>query len=765
MAGSAVIGALRVNLGIDSAEFQEGLRNAAKSLKGLGQQMTKIGAGLSAAVTAPLTAFGVSIVKTAGDFEASMNRVDAATGATAEEFKALEKLALDLGANTSKSASESADMLEMLAKNGLDATQILDGAAVAAIKLSEATGGDLSRSADVATNVMAQFGKEAKDLAPIVDQITAVTLASQFGFDDYALALGQAGGVAGAVGVDLTDFNAVLAATSSVFNSGSDAGTSFKTFLTRLVPASDTAAAAMESLNLKFFNADGSMKSMSGVAEELRTKMSGLSDEALNENMTDIFGVDGMRTAIMLMKEGGAGIDAMIQKVNQKGVAEEQAAARMKGFNGEMEKLSGAFENLQIAIASSGLLEMVTGFVTQISGWIDALAATNPELLKWGTIIAGLAAALGPVVLAVGMLATGIAAISAPVALVVGGIAALTAGIIAFWPEIDAAGKAVNQFLFSIGPNLLAALNTAKQKFLDLGTYLEGLSNQIVGFFAALPGQMLQIGGQIIDGLWNGIKSKWESVKAGVAGIANSITTSIKSTLGIHSPSKVMHEVGVNTMQGLANGMASMNDEVKGIAADTANAIATIKPQLGDAWAGLREVTSEAKAAHNDLSSMFSGLGSSIAGLIKGTKSWRDVLADVLGQLAQAAISSIGAGGSGGGLGGFLSGLLGGLVGFARGGTILPGGAGGIDSQLVMFRKSPNERVDITKPGQTLSGSREITLHVIGEEGPMFRPTIQAESEGVAMKVTQGGFDQYDKSQRRGGVAVNQGSYQMLKRR
>lgn len=58
--------------------------------------------------------------------------------------------------------------------------------------------------------------------------------------------------------------------------------------------------------------------------------------------------------------------------------------------------------------------------------------------------------------------------------------------------------------------------------------------------------------------------------------------------------------------------------------------------------------------------------------------------------------------------GGFLSSIFGGigkLFGFARGGTIMPGGAGGIDSQLVMFRKSPNERVDITKPGQTLAAS------------------------------------------------------------
>jgi len=68
--------------------------------------------------------------------------------------------------------------------------------------------------------------------------------------------------------------------------------------------------------------------------------------------------------------------------------------------------------------------------------------------------------------------------------------------------------------------------------------------------------------------------------------------------------------------------------------------------------------------------------------------------------------SSFGGSSSGGGFLGSIFAGIGKLFGFARGGTIMPGGGGGIDSQLVMFRKSPNERVDITKPGQTLESGR-----------------------------------------------------------
>ena len=66
---------------------------------------------------------------------------------------------------------------------------------------------------------------------------------------------------------------------------------------------------------------------------------------------------------------------------------------------------------------------------------------------------------------------------------------------------------------------------------------------------------LLQIGKDIIDGLVNGIKGKIEDVKNAVKDIAGSITGKIKDILNIHSPSRVMAELGMFTSQGLADGM------------------------------------------------------------------------------------------------------------------------------------------------------------------------------------------------------------------
>ena len=62
----------------------------------------------------------------------------------------------------------------------------------------------------------------------------------------------------------------------------------------------------------------------------------------------------------------------------------------------------------------------------------------------------------------------------------------------------------------------------------------------------------------------------------------------------------------------------------------------------------------------------------------------------------------------GGGIASFFKNLLG----FAKGGTIFPG-SGGQDSQVVAFRKSPNERVDITKPGQSLHSGEVVVKNTI----------------------------------------------------
>jgi TP901 family phage tail tape measure protein len=81
-----------------------------------------------------------------------------------------------------------------------------------------------------------------------------------------------------------------------------------------------------------------------------------------------------------------------------------------------------------------------------------------------------------------------------------------------------------------------------------------------------------QVGKNIISGLINGIGSMASAVWNKAKEIASGIGNTIKKALNIHSPSRVMMELGVYTGEGFANGIESMIRKVQGVTADMANA-------------------------------------------------------------------------------------------------------------------------------------------------------------------------------------------------
>lgn len=413
MTGQATIGALNVMLGLDSSQFVGGLRaaqgqlrRAGREMAAVGKQLSEVGRNLTLGMTVPLGAFGIATVKAAANFESSMIKVGISTKATTAQMAEMEASARAIGKATVFSASEAADAMDMLAKTGLGVDDILGGAAKAAVDLAAATGSELEPAAAAISDSMQQFKLTASQLPGVVDQITGAVNESKLSFEDFAAASGQSGGVAAALGVTFQDFNAVLAGTSSLFASGSDAGTSFKTFLTTLTPKSNEAAAAMKAYGLSFFEANGSLKSMAEVAEELRTKLGGLNDQAKTQVLKDIFGTDAMRTAIGLMNQGAAGLDLVAKKIRETDAA-AQSAKRMEGFNGQLKQLQGAFEDLGIAIGKSGILAAATDLVKGFARATEAAASLSPELMRTALGGVALLAAIGPVNIAVGAIAGG----------------------------------------------------------------------------------------------------------------------------------------------------------------------------------------------------------------------------------------------------------------------------------------------------------------------------------------------------------------------
>ena len=73
----------------------------------------------------------------------------------------------------------------------------------------------------------------------------------------------------------------------------------------------------------------------------------------------------------------------------------------------------------------------------------------------------------------------------------------------------------------------------------------------------------LDIGKNLITGLWNGIKNNFDWVINKIKGLGSSIIKAVKGIFGIHSPSTEFAYIGTMNMQGLINGMDEMQPEVQ----------------------------------------------------------------------------------------------------------------------------------------------------------------------------------------------------------
>ena len=81
------------------------------------------------------------------------------------------------------------------------------------------------------------------------------------------------------------------------------------------------------------------------------------------------------------------------------------------------------------------------------------------------------------------------------------------------------------------------------------------IANGIIDAFKNLKDNLFDIGKNAINGLWDGMKNTWDTVKTGIADFVSGITTGFTDGLDIHSPSRVMAEIGGYTIAGFNNGI------------------------------------------------------------------------------------------------------------------------------------------------------------------------------------------------------------------
>lgn len=265
--------------------YKDSLNALNTSANKLGSDLANIGRIAVQALTAVGGAAVAGIGKATSvgsEFEASMSKVQAISGATAEEFNALAVEAERMGASTSKTASESASALGYMALAGWDTQQMLTGLEPI-LRASEAGGMDLARCSDLVTDSMSAMGVSVDDLNHYLDVCTTAQSNANTSLEGLLEAYVGCGGTLRNLNVSTEESAAVLGILANRGIKASEAGTALNSILVNLVGANKSAASAMEALgvsawdeNGKFIGLSETLKLLSGALENCTDKQKAL---------------------------------------------------------------------------------------------------------------------------------------------------------------------------------------------------------------------------------------------------------------------------------------------------------------------------------------------------------------------------------------------------------------------------------------------------------------------------------------------------------
>jgi TP901 family phage tail tape measure protein len=329
-----------------------------------------IGKAAAAASALAIAGLGVAAVRESTQFNKAISGVGAVANATAADLENLRKAALQAGADTAFSASEAATAEAELAKAGLSTADILGGALSGSLDLAAAGQLALGDAATITAQALNTFNLNGSDTSHVADVLAAGANKSAADVSQLGQALAQGGLVAKQTGLSLEDTVGVLSLFADNALVGSDAGTSLKTALQRLVPQSAEAAGAMKDLGLTFFDAQGNFVGIEETASRLQQALGGLSTEQRQTALTTIFGADAIRAAGLLYEAGGAGVREYTSAVNDVGAAQRVASAQLDNLAGDFEQLKGSVETVLIGLGSSadsGLREIVQALTAGVN--------------------------------------------------------------------------------------------------------------------------------------------------------------------------------------------------------------------------------------------------------------------------------------------------------------------------------------------------------------------------------------------------------------
>lgn len=503
---------------------------AGKQIQNAGKSITAVGASITTAVTVPIVGAGVAAIKVAADFEEGMSGVQAICGATGGELQALSEKAQEMGAKTKFSATEATDAFKYMAMAGWNASEMTAGIE-GIMYLAGATGEDLAQTSDIVTDALTAFGLTADDTSMFVDVLAQAANRSNTDVSLLGESFKYVAPVAGAMKYNVQDISVALGLMANNGVKASTAGTSLRSWISRMAAPTKAVSTAMSELGLSMEDSKGKTKDFAAIMQETRDAFAGLTESQKSQYASTLAGKSGMSGLLAIVNSSDKDFADLTSAIyDADGACKQMYDTAQNNLTGQLTILKSTVESIGIAFGNK-----LVPYIKKGTEWLQSMAdkfnslsdAQQDQIIK----VALVAAAVGPAILVFGKMVTMVGTavsmvgkvgkafrafgsiagmISSPVGITIGVIAGLIAvGVLLYknWDKIKE--KAGNVF------------NFVKQKLSSTGLSMDGIKKK----FAPIGEKLAEIK--------ENIKTLWNAASPRLKKFGNAVSSAFTSRAGV----------------------------------------------------------------------------------------------------------------------------------------------------------------------------------------------------------------------------------------
>ena len=367
------------------------------TFKSGGEKLRAMGDAMKPVSTALTAGFALS-TKKAIDFESQMNTTKSLLADTIPTADELNSTTQKLGESSKGwakqygiSTSSINEGMQEIIKKGLDANQTI-AAMPAILDAAKASGDDFNVVMNASTNILRQFGLEAKDTNRVTDSLTYVANKTSAGFSDMGLAMEYIGPVAHSLGMSIEETSAAIGLLSDNGIAGEKAGTALRGALSKLLKPSKSNAAAMKELGFTVEEFQSGALKLPDIIDRIKESTKGWTDAEKSSAIARAFGVEAQTGMNALINQGGDALRKLTKETeNARGYTKKLADELSKSSKNGVERFKSSLEVLQINIGQK-LLPLLTPLLEKANEfieWLDkAPESTQKLVLGFGGFLA-----------------------------------------------------------------------------------------------------------------------------------------------------------------------------------------------------------------------------------------------------------------------------------------------------------------------------------------------------------------------------------------